>query len=258
MKIDAVELTLFAWDDIPPTKYTPGAQNLSRARATSACSASGPTPASTGNAFLGSATNPAETDAGALIRFLKPILMGKDPLAREELHAAMRARQRNMGLRTRRRLRHGAVGHRRQGRRHAALQVPGRRPLGHRRLRLEPGAGQPAGLCGGGGAVQGRRLEGLQDPSRRTLPSEDIKVCEAVRKGGRRRLHADARSRPGATATPTRCASAAPSSGWASCGTRTRSTRRTSTPTSSCARSSTSRSWPPNTQRATSAPTRCG
>ena len=24
MKIDAVELTLFAWDDIPPTKYTPG------------------------------------------------------------------------------------------------------------------------------------------------------------------------------------------------------------------------------------------
>ena len=24
MKIDAVELTLFAWDDIPPTKYTAG------------------------------------------------------------------------------------------------------------------------------------------------------------------------------------------------------------------------------------------
>ena len=29
MKIDAVELTLFAWDDIPPTKYTPGSQNQS-------------------------------------------------------------------------------------------------------------------------------------------------------------------------------------------------------------------------------------
>jgi L-alanine-DL-glutamate epimerase-like enolase superfamily enzyme len=53
-----------------------------------------------GHAFLGTATNPAETDAGALIRFLKPVLMGKDPLAREDLHAAMRARQRNMGLRT--------------------------------------------------------------------------------------------------------------------------------------------------------------
>ena len=68
---------------------------------------------------------------------------------------------------------------------------------------------------------------------RRRPASEDIKVCEAVRTGGRRRLHADARIRPGATATPTRCASAAPSSGWAFCGSRTRSTRRTSTPTSS-------------------------
>ena len=29
MKIDAVELTLFAWDDIPPTKYTSGSQNQS-------------------------------------------------------------------------------------------------------------------------------------------------------------------------------------------------------------------------------------
>ena len=52
-----------------------------------------------GHAFLGSATNPAETDAGALIRFLKPILIGKDPRAREDLHAAMRARQRVTGLR---------------------------------------------------------------------------------------------------------------------------------------------------------------
>ena len=51
------------------------------------------------NAFLGSATNPAETDAAGLIRFLKPVLMGKDPLAREGLHAAMRAFQRNLGLR---------------------------------------------------------------------------------------------------------------------------------------------------------------
>jgi hypothetical protein len=29
MKIDAVELTLLAWDDIPPTKYTSGSQNQS-------------------------------------------------------------------------------------------------------------------------------------------------------------------------------------------------------------------------------------
>ena len=28
MKIDAVELTLFSWDDIPLTRYTPGSQNV--------------------------------------------------------------------------------------------------------------------------------------------------------------------------------------------------------------------------------------
>jgi hypothetical protein len=27
MKIDAVDVVLFAWDDIPPTRYTAGAQN---------------------------------------------------------------------------------------------------------------------------------------------------------------------------------------------------------------------------------------
>jgi L-alanine-DL-glutamate epimerase-like enolase superfamily enzyme len=99
MKIDAVELTLFAWDDIPPTRYTAGSQNVS-GRSNLGLLTIKTDSGLEGHAFLGSATNPAETDAGALIRFLKPILMGKDPLAREDLHAAMRGRQRNMGLRT--------------------------------------------------------------------------------------------------------------------------------------------------------------
>jgi L-alanine-DL-glutamate epimerase-like enolase superfamily enzyme len=98
MKIDGVDVTLFAWDDIPPTRYTAAAQNRSghsnlglvRIRTDVGIE---------GHAFLGSATNPGETDAASLIRFLKPILMGNDPLARESLHAAMRARQRNIGLR---------------------------------------------------------------------------------------------------------------------------------------------------------------
>jgi L-alanine-DL-glutamate epimerase-like enolase superfamily enzyme len=98
MKIDAVEVTLFAWDDIPPTKYTQGTQNTS-GRSNLGLLRVGTDDGIEGHAFLGSATNPAETDAGALIRFLKPVLMGKDPLAREDLHAAMRARQRNLCLR---------------------------------------------------------------------------------------------------------------------------------------------------------------
>src|SRR5262245_352139 len=97
MKIDAVELTLFAWDDIPPTKYSQGAQNVS-GRSNLGLLRISTDAGIEGHAFLGSATNPAESDAGALIRFLKPILLGKDPRAREDLHAAMRARQRVTGL----------------------------------------------------------------------------------------------------------------------------------------------------------------
>ena len=98
MKIDAVELTLFAWDDIPPTRYTAGTQNLS-GRSNLGLLRLGTDAGIDGYAFLGSATNPAETDAGALIRFLKPLLMGENALAREQLHAAMRGRQRHTGLR---------------------------------------------------------------------------------------------------------------------------------------------------------------
>ncbi|HET7155150.1 MAG TPA: mandelate racemase, partial [Hyphomicrobiaceae bacterium] len=98
MKIDAVELTLFAWDDIPPTKYSQGSHNIS-GRSNLGLLRISTDAGIEGLAFLGSATNPAETDAGALIKFLKPILMGKDPRAHADLHAAMRARQRVTGLR---------------------------------------------------------------------------------------------------------------------------------------------------------------
>jgi L-alanine-DL-glutamate epimerase-like enolase superfamily enzyme len=93
MKIDAVELTLFSWDDIPPTRYTPGSQNIT-GRSNLGLLRIATDEGIEGHALLGSALNPGETDAGALIRFLKPVLMGKDPLAREDLHAAMRMRQR--------------------------------------------------------------------------------------------------------------------------------------------------------------------
>jgi L-alanine-DL-glutamate epimerase-like enolase superfamily enzyme len=98
MKIDAVELTLFEWRDVPPTRYHAGSLNkggpsnlgLLTIRTDQGID---------GHAFLGTATNPADTDAKALIHFLKPVLMGADPLARETLHKALRWRQRNTGLR---------------------------------------------------------------------------------------------------------------------------------------------------------------
>ena len=96
MKIDDVELTLFSWDDIPPTRYTPGSQNVT-GRSNLGFLRIATDDGIEGHALLGSAINPAETDAGALIRFVKPVLMGKDPLAREDLHAVMTARQRSTG-----------------------------------------------------------------------------------------------------------------------------------------------------------------
>lgn len=98
MKIDAVSVTLFDWTDIPATRYYPGSQNQS-GRSNLGLVTIRTDQGIDGHAFLGSATNPAETDAGALVRFLKPLLMGRDPLAREPLHKAMRGRQRHTGLR---------------------------------------------------------------------------------------------------------------------------------------------------------------
>ena len=170
MKIDAVDLTLFAWDDIPPTTLHGGLAEhggpqqswpaacrdrrrhrrlrLSRLRnqpGRDRCRRADPLPE----------TDP---DGQGPARARGAACCDADAPAQ---HGAAHGRC----------LRHGAVGHRRQGGRHAALLVPRRRAVGDRRLCLEPGAGEPAGLCRGGREVQGRRLEGLQDPSARDPPT---------------------------------------------------------------------------------------
>jgi L-alanine-DL-glutamate epimerase-like enolase superfamily enzyme len=99
MRITDVALTLFAWEDIPPTIYG------SHTGRFSGRSALGLLRIATddgveGHAFLGSAMNPATNDAQALINHLKPVLMGRDPLEREALNAGLWKRQRAAGVRT--------------------------------------------------------------------------------------------------------------------------------------------------------------
>ena len=99
MKIDDVSLTIFTWPGIPPTRYTAASQTAG------AASSLGLLRIHTdqgleGHAFLGTATNPAAMDGPQLIRSLKPMLMGQDPLARERLHQAMRLQSRNVSYRT--------------------------------------------------------------------------------------------------------------------------------------------------------------
>ena len=93
MKITDVTLTLFAWEGIPNLSYgAHAAQNTGQSRL-------GLLTIKTdqgveGHGFLGSATNPADSEAGSLIRALKPRIMGQNPLDRERLNQLMWARVR--------------------------------------------------------------------------------------------------------------------------------------------------------------------
>ncbi|KNE26215.1 enolase C-terminal domain-like protein [Achromobacter spanius] len=99
MKIDNVSLTLFAWDDIPPTSYAAHTGKFAGSSKLGLLSIQ--TDAGvTGHAFLGSAYYPADLDGPNLIKYLKPILMGQDPLDRERLFQAMWRRSRTTTVRT--------------------------------------------------------------------------------------------------------------------------------------------------------------
>ncbi|MEJ5991560.1 enolase C-terminal domain-like protein [Ramlibacter sp. PS3R-8] len=99
MKITDVTLTLFAWDDIPATSYGAhtgkfsGASKLGLLKIVT-------DEGVTGHAFLGSAFFPADSDGGSLIRVLKPLLLGQDPLQRERLYQAMWKRVRTTTVRS--------------------------------------------------------------------------------------------------------------------------------------------------------------
>ena len=97
MKITDVTLTLFAWDDIPPTQYGQhsrfaGSSALGLLRIVTDQGIEG-------HAFLGSASNSATTDGQGLITHLKPVLMGKNPLHREAVVQELWKKQRAAGVR---------------------------------------------------------------------------------------------------------------------------------------------------------------
>lgn len=99
MRITDVSVTLWAWNDIPPTRYTTAVAS-SASRTTHLgllriATDDGPD----GHAFIGSAMGPADRDAAFVIGSLKPLLMGEDPLARERIWHAMMHRTRGTMLR---------------------------------------------------------------------------------------------------------------------------------------------------------------
>jgi L-alanine-DL-glutamate epimerase-like enolase superfamily enzyme len=98
MKIVDVTLTLFAWEGIPATQYVQGVGGFggtSQLGLLRLVTDEG----LEGHALLGSSSRGAQMDAPMLMAFLKPVVMGQDPLDRERLFQAMWKRNRNVTLR---------------------------------------------------------------------------------------------------------------------------------------------------------------
>jgi len=84
MKIDDVTLTLFAWDDIPSTKYGGHTQEF-KGQSHLGLVTIKTSDGVEGHAFLGSASRTAAHDASSFMKHLKPVVMGQNPLDRERL-----------------------------------------------------------------------------------------------------------------------------------------------------------------------------
>ena len=181
MRITDVSITLWAWEGIPPTRYTK----------TIASAGSGSTElgllhivaddGSDGYAFLGSALGSAAADAKALVGRLKPILMGEDPLARERIWQTMMRRTRGQLLRA-----IGAVDVALWDLAGRAAGVPLHRLMGSYRNSVPAYASSAVLASPAAYAEEAVRCRDagwaaykIHPPA---VPNEDIAVCTAVRK----------------------------------------------------------------------------
>ena len=99
MKITDVTLTLFSWENIPATSYGAHTGKFSGSSKLGLLSIH-TDEGITGHAFLGSAFYAADLDGPGLIRNLKPLLVGQDPLQRERLYQSMWKRVRTTTVRS--------------------------------------------------------------------------------------------------------------------------------------------------------------
>jgi L-alanine-DL-glutamate epimerase-like enolase superfamily enzyme len=180
MKITDVTLTLFAWSEIPATTY---GRHTGRFGGTSDLGLlTLRTDAGLeGHAFLGSAMRAASNDAQSLIRFLKPLVLGQDPLDRERLWQALWQRNRATTLRA-----IGAVDVALWDLGGKAAGMPIHRLLGSYRERAPAYASSAVLPSPEAYAEEAARFraEGwtaykIHPP---TDPPTDIRVCEAVRR----------------------------------------------------------------------------
>ncbi len=92
MPLTDVTLTLFAWEGLPTISYhivQKAGQKHDLGLLTISTD-----DGIEGHAFLGKVIEPGSSDAAGLIRYLKPALMGQDPLERERLYHTLWRRSR--------------------------------------------------------------------------------------------------------------------------------------------------------------------
>jgi L-alanine-DL-glutamate epimerase-like enolase superfamily enzyme len=179
MKITDVTLTLFAWDNIPATSYgahTGKFSGESRLGLLAITTDQGVT----GHAFLGSAFFPADMDGASLVRCLKPILVGQDPLDRERLYKAMWKRVRTTTVRA-----IGAADIALWDIAGKAAGLPIHRLLGSYRDRVPAYISSAVLASPQAYAQEAQHYQSLNYAAYKIHPPqswrEDIKVCEAVR-----------------------------------------------------------------------------
>lgn len=180
MKITDVTLTLFAWDDIPPTSYGAhtgrfsGGSKLGLLTITTGDGIMG-------HAFLGSAFYPADLDGPSLMRYLKPILLGQNPLDRERLYKAMWKRVRTTTVRS-----IGAVDIALWDIAGKAAGLPIHRLLGSYRDRVPAYISSAVLTSPEAYAQEALHFKSINMAAYKIHPpqvwQEDIRVCEAVRK----------------------------------------------------------------------------
>lgn len=89
MKITDVQVTVWEWKDIPPTRYTLRVKSSGSRSAHMGLVRIQTDEGIEGNAFLGSALSPLGNDANLIIERYKPMLVGQDPLDRERIWQSM-------------------------------------------------------------------------------------------------------------------------------------------------------------------------
>lgn len=180
MQITDVTLTLFAWNDLPTVSYArqsgrsiAGASDLGLLRILT-------DEGLEGHAFLGSAAWPASQDGPGLIRFLKPVLLGADPLERERLFVLLWQRSRQTTIRT-----IGAVDVALWDLAGKIAGLPIHRLLGSFRSSIPAYASSPVLPSPAAYVDQAREIKRAGWAAYKIHPpqrwNEDIAVCEAVR-----------------------------------------------------------------------------